>query len=178
MKRMSSISEGLRRMISSAMPAREESFSPYGRRVSGLGSLQGGETSTGFRRWAIQDVLRDVLTSERESATRPTSTRDPLPTDPTNLEGLQNFHIGQLERIKREVEFHNESIAQMEYTWNDAVQYSDLRNVAECLNARIQGLRNTRNRLAKFVLFHLHELDRIEEELDKLRGGQGAETDK
>lgn len=161
------------------MSAREESLSPGGRRVSSSSYFQGDEPSANSRPWSIQDVLRDVRTAaEREPPTPPTSTRDPLPTDFTKLEGLQNFHVGQLERIKREVEFHNDSIGQMEYTFNDALQHSELRNVAECLNARIQGLRNTRNRLAKFVLFHLHELERIEEEMNRLKGLEPAESSK
>ncbi|WEW54993.1 hypothetical protein PRK78_000420 [Emydomyces testavorans] len=168
MQRMSSFMQGLRRISGSSLPSKEESPSPIDRRASSADHsssvLNRDNTSMNSSRRMSQYILKDVLSAaESESPSLLTSPRDILPNDSSQLEGLLNYHVGQLERIKREVDMHNETIGQLTYTYYDMRQHSHLVHAAGCLYARIQGLRNARNRLAKFVLFHLRELERIDE---------------
>ena len=91
----------------------------------------------------------------------PRSPRDPLPNDSTKLEGILNYHLSQLGRIKRELREHNTTIEQLAYTLADLTAHPEMQYTAGRLVARIQGVRNARNLLAKFVAFHLQEIERI-----------------
>lgn len=94
-------------------------------------------------------------------ATPPPSPRDILPVDGMKLEGILNYHLSQLDRIKRELREHNTTIEQLDYTLADLATHPEMQYTTERLVARIQGVRNARNLLAKFVVFHLQEIERI-----------------
>jgi hypothetical protein len=95
------------------------------------------------------------------SSAPPLSPRDPLPGDSIKLEGILNYHLSQLDRIKRELREHNTTIEQLAYTLADLATHPEMKYTAGRLVARIQGVRNARNLLAKFVAFHLQEIERI-----------------
>ncbi|KAM5439624.1 hypothetical protein MferCBS31731_004380 [Microsporum ferrugineum] len=90
----------------------------------------------------------------------PPSPRDELPKDFVALDGLLNYHLSQLDRIKKEIREHNTTLDQLAYTLAN-MSAPEVQCAAMYMNWRLQGVRNARNLLAKFVAFHLQEIDRI-----------------
>ncbi|KAI1911633.1 hypothetical protein LOZ58_001042 [Ophidiomyces ophidiicola] len=175
MRRMSSFVQGLRRISTSSLSFKDMSLSPDRRRVSSSDlvgtTLNGDDASTKSRQTSNQQSLDAIVTAEEiDPAALVSSKRDVLPRDRPNLEGLLNYHVAQVERIKREVDENNETIEQLMYTYYDMSHHAHLMHTTEHLHARIQGVRNSRNRLAKFVLFHLQEMERIGEMKQVLNG--------
>ncbi|EAS32466.3 uncharacterized protein CIMG_03490 [Coccidioides immitis RS] len=156
-------------MSGSPLPSRERLPSPVRRRASNanlLGAPVNRDDSAGSRgsRRRTSQLLGEIFSAaELEAPGLLDSPRDDLPYDRLKLEGLVNYHVGQLERLKREIQGHNETIGQLACTLRSMRHKDHLVHAAGCLNARIQGVKNTRNRLAKFVMFHLQEMERIEE---------------
>ncbi|KAF3491446.1 uncharacterized protein GIQ15_00963 [Arthroderma uncinatum] len=97
----------------------------------------------------------------RSPPSSPPSPRDELPRDFVALDGLLNYHLGQLDRIKREIKEHNTTLDQLSYTLSDMSTRPEVQYAAMYMNWRLQGVRNARNLLAKFVAFHLQEIDRV-----------------
>ncbi|KAK2841605.1 hypothetical protein FQN49_006090 [Arthroderma sp. PD_2] len=95
------------------------------------------------------------------SPASPPSPRDDLPRDFVALDGLLNYHLSQLDRIKREIRDHNTTLDQLAYTLADMSTRPEVQYAAMYMNWRLQGVRNARNLLAKFVAFHLQEIDRV-----------------
>lgn len=95
---------------------------------------------------------------------------DTLPDDQVKLDGILNYHLSQLDRIQREVKGHNATLEQLHYTLTDMKGQEGKKHTAERLYWRIQGVRNCRNLLAGFVVFHLQEIDRISD-LKQSTGG-------
>ncbi|KAG5203942.1 hypothetical protein GTR04_7329 [Trichophyton interdigitale] len=91
----------------------------------------------------------------------PPSPRDELPKDFVALDGLLNYHLSQLDRIKNEIKEHNTTLDQLSYTLANMSTRPEVQCAAMYMNWRFQGVRNARNLLAKFVAFHLQEIDRI-----------------
>ncbi|EFQ98278.1 hypothetical protein MGYG_01311 [Nannizzia gypsea CBS 118893] len=91
----------------------------------------------------------------------PPSPRDELPKDFVALDGLLNYHLSQLDRIKSEIKEHNTTLDQLGYTLANMSTRPEVQYAAMYMNWRLQGVRNARNLLAKFVAFHLQEIDRI-----------------
>lgn len=87
--------------------------------------------------------------------------KDTLPHDSAALDGLVNFHLGQLERIKRELKHYNRTSDQLTVTYAGMCERSEMPGTTEQLKQRIQGVLNARNLLSRFVMFHLQELERI-----------------
>ncbi|KAI5289285.1 hypothetical protein KEM54_004123 [Ascosphaera aggregata] len=87
--------------------------------------------------------------------------KDSLPGDSTALDGLLNYHLSQLGRIKREVVGYNTTIEQLEYTYCDMVQHTASSFTAKMLWSRIQAERTARNNLCSFAMFHVDEIERI-----------------
>ncbi|EEP82425.1 predicted protein [Uncinocarpus reesii 1704] len=177
MRRMSSFMQGLRRISGPYSAETTPSFVPE--RASNAGRFRPAmdrDGSTSSRGGSGQHRTNDVLAAaELDVSALSSSPCDTLPYDHVKLDGLMNYHAGQLERIKREVIAQNETVEQLTYTLHDLRGHGDLEHTSECLHARIQSLRNSRNRLAKFVMFHLRELERIDEVKQVMREEQGQE---
>lgn len=89
--------------------------------------------------------------------------RDELPTSPAKLDGVINFHLGELDRLKRELEYHTELLTQLSYTLGDIsrrewMQVSTLR-----MQKRMQDILAFRTSLGKIVGYHRFELERVAE---------------
>lgn len=175
MRRVSTFMKRLRTVSAYTPPPEAPEPSTIRRRASAsdllspvptcLNNNSGIETaSINSRSRNSQFQFKDVFSvKESDPPPAPPTVRDELPKDHLKLEGLLNYHIGQLERIKREVDDHNATVEQLSYTHADMQQHEYLTHAAECLYARIQGIKNARNLLAKFVAFHIQEVERIAE---------------
>ncbi|KAL1954265.1 hypothetical protein VTO42DRAFT_1451 [Malbranchea cinnamomea] len=97
--------------------------------------------------------------------------KDPLPHDSSKLDGLVNYHLGQIERIKRELKHFNRTIDQLTLTYMNMAENGEMPGTTYYLDERIKVAVNSRNLLSRFVAFHLQELERIL--ILKLELGQG-----
>ena len=97
---------------------------------------------------------------------------DHLPSDMAALDGLINHHLAQVESLKRELKHYNRKADQFYLTYLDMVQRAEFPGTTEMLKQRIQGLRNARNLLARFVQFHLQELERVIKVKQELGSGR------
>ncbi|EEH39915.2 hypothetical protein PAAG_02104 [Paracoccidioides lutzii Pb01] len=91
---------------------------------------------------------------------------DELPRDANKLEGIMNYHLGQLDRLRLELDLQNETIERLSRTLTP----EDLEHTAQKLLARVRVARNSRNLLAPFMGFHLREIKRIIELRWKMSG--------
>ncbi|KKZ60668.1 hypothetical protein EMCG_04652 [[Emmonsia] crescens] len=82
---------------------------------------------------------------------------DLLPDDLTKLNGTVNYHLSQVDRLKLELAYHNETIELLSCT-NPP---EGMECVAKKLLERIQGAKDARNLLAHFMTFHVSEVWRI-----------------
>ncbi|KAI5296566.1 hypothetical protein KEM52_000014 [Ascosphaera acerosa] len=87
--------------------------------------------------------------------------KDALPNDAGPLDGLLNYHLGQLGRLKQEVATYNATIEQLDYTYRDMIGYPTATHTAQMLWARIQAERAARDSLFSFAMFHVEEIERI-----------------
>lgn len=134
-------------------------------------SRKKSDASTGsfsFKRLSYRDSTRNantalvrqpsVLASPPPSPTY--ELKDPLPNDAGSLDGLLNYHLSQLGRIKNEVINYNTTIEQLEYTYCDIMNTTS-KITSHMLWARIQAARLARDNLCSFAMFHVEEIDRI-----------------
>ncbi|KAK2790063.1 hypothetical protein FQN53_000719 [Emmonsiellopsis sp. PD_33] len=170
MSRMSSLKDKFR-STSSSNPSKPQMSTPLRRNCS-AGDLLNRTPSSGSTNSTPSSKHKTNLMSFLEHFSRSggapsssppplTSPGDVLPQDPGRLEGILNYHLSQLDRIKRELADHNETIEQLSYTLTDIQGQDDMRHSTEKLRSRIQGVRNARNLLARYVAFHLQEIERI-----------------
>lgn len=90
--------------------------------------------------------------------------KDPLPQNSTKLDALCNYHLGQLDRIKRELKQFNRNIDQLKLTFQNMcrdVEMDAFDGTRFLMEERIKTSTLSRNALAKFVAFHLQELERL-----------------
>ncbi|KAK2746630.1 hypothetical protein FQN57_002974 [Myotisia sp. PD_48] len=121
----------------------------------------GNGFSKAFLELPRREGSRSTPPPQPSTSSTPSSPRDPLPEDNAELDGVLNYHLGQLDRIKREIVQYNTTLEQLNYTITDMVNHPAIQHAATQLHDRLQGVRNARNLLAKFVVFHLQEIDRI-----------------
>jgi hypothetical protein len=107
--------------------------------------------------------FRDLFRSQPNGNTSNTGglPLDPLPRNNALLDGLANYHLGQLDRLKRELKHDNRHIDQLSVTYADLCRRGDMKGTADMLKHRIRLAMNSRNLLSRFVAFHLQELERI-----------------
>jgi hypothetical protein len=115
------------------------------------------------KRKTLPFSFRDLFRSQPNSNASNTGGLpiDHLPRNNALLDGLANYHLGQLDRLKRELKQHNRNIDHLSVTYSDLCRRGDMKGTADMLKHRIRGALNSRNLLSRFVAFHLQELERI-----------------
>lgn len=89
--------------------------------------------------------------------------RDELPTNPAKLDGVINFHLGELDRLKREIEYHTELLTQLSYTLGDISRREGMQVSTRRMQKRMQDIFAFRTSLGKIVGYHRFELERVAE---------------
>lgn len=89
--------------------------------------------------------------------------RDELPTNPAKLDGVINYHLGELDRLKRELEYHTELLTQLSYTLGDISRREWMQVSTRRMQKRMHDILAFRTSLGKIVGYHRFELERVAE---------------
>ncbi|PGH12002.1 hypothetical protein AJ79_04511 [Helicocarpus griseus UAMH5409] len=172
---MASIRESLRSVSSSSNPASKSRPTSALRKRLSLDLLTLSPTSSIATTSSVtsspKNNTRPELVSYLEELTRnlsgfPQTEPDNLPQDLDELEGIINYHLSQLGQLRIEIAQHNETIDKLAVTSSP----ENLNDTAQKLHVRVQGARNARNLLSRFLKFHLLEIGRIVELKWKITG--------
>lgn len=109
------------------------------------------------------------LFKSRRQASFNEEDRDELPANPAKLDGFINYHLGELDRLRRELEYYTELLSQLSYTLGDISRREGMQVSTQRMQKRMQDIMNFRTSLGKIVGYHRFELERVAE-LKKLLG--------
>ncbi|KAK2761235.1 hypothetical protein FQN54_001757 [Arachnomyces sp. PD_36] len=108
--------------------------------------------------------------SRRQRQQHPEDDRDEIPSDPARLDGFINYHLSELERLKREVEHHNVILTQLSYTLADVARREGMEVSTQRMQKHMQDIVTFRTSLGKTIGYHRFELERVAE-FKKSMGG-------
>ena len=106
-----------------------------------------------------------------------TPSPDPIPTNKTELEGLRNFHVSQLENLARRVKLFNEHIDLDSIVLSHLQQEEKSKIASTVMQKRIDSQLRCKRDLALSVTYHRDELKRILWGLTKEKSGENKEGD-
>lgn len=110
------------------------------------------------------NFLKNLFRTRPEAAPAQEFPKDPLPRNPTKLDEICNYHLAQLDRIQQELIQLNHNIDSLRVMFQSVCEdetmdaYDGTRFLLE---ERVTNAIVSRNSLAKFVAFHLQEVERI-----------------
>jgi len=97
---------------------------------------------------------------------------DPLPNNKTELEGLHNYHVSQLETLARRVKLFNEHIDLDSIVLSHLQQEDKSKMAATVMRRRVDSQLRCRRDLATNVTYHREELKKVLRAL--MKGKTGA----
>ncbi len=106
----------------------------------------------------------------------PTPIPDPLPTNKTELEGLRNFHVSQLEALARRVKIFNEHIDLDSIVLSHLQQEDKSKMTAAVMQRRVDTQLRCKRDLALSVSYHREELKKVVGALMRGKIGENGET--
>lgn len=120
--------------------------------------LHGSQNSHRPKRFSFKiGVLSHGKTNEEPPSGPSLNALDPLPDDQVKLEGIVNYHLSQVGRLKLEVDHYNSTIELLSCT----TPPEGMECVARKLHERIRGVMDARKQLGEFMSFHVREIYRI-----------------
>lgn len=102
---------------------------------------------------------------------------DPLPTNKTELEGLRNFHVSQLEALARRVKVFNEHIDLDSIVLSHLQQEDKSKMAATVMQRRVDAQLRCKRDLAMSVTYHREELKKVLRALMKEKNAEVKEAD-
>ena len=90
--------------------------------------------------------------------------RDELPEDLARLDGFMNYHLGELDRIILELDYHNGVKARLQVTLGDISRREGMNVSTNRINQRIADIDDFRSKLGSIVGYHRYELERVTDE--------------
>ena len=102
---------------------------------------------------------------------------DPLPSNKTELEGLRNFHVSQLEALARRVKLFNEHIDLDSIVLAHLQQEDKSKMAATVMQRRVDSQVRCKRDLATIVTYHREELKKVLRALMKDKDRELKEVD-
>jgi len=102
---------------------------------------------------------------------------DPIPTNKTELEGLRNFHVSQLEALARRVRLFNEHIDLDSIVMSHLQQEDKSKMVATVMQRRVESQLRCKRDMAASVTYHREELKKVLRAFMKEKNGEMKEVD-
>lgn len=110
------------------------------------------------------NFLKNLFRTRPEAAPAQEFPKDPLPRNATKLDAICNYHLAQLDRIQQELIQLNHNIDSLRAIFQSVCEDENMDaydGTRYLLEERVTNAIMSRNSLAKFVTFHLQEVERI-----------------